>query len=80
MNDTRRIYELYGDKILLGVIAEAYDVQNSTEEEQRAKAREYADRFCKPDKPSIFSYYGMANMTPAYAEELYKQSRINYAK
>jgi len=80
MNDTRKIYELYGDKILLGVIPESYDTANSTEEEQRAKAREYADKFCRPDKPSIFSYYGMSVMTPAYAEELYKQSRINYSR
>lgn len=80
MNDTQKIYELYGDKILLGVIPDLYDVANTTEEEQRAKAREYADKFCHPDKPSIFSFYGAPNMTPAYAEELYKQSRINYSK
>ncbi len=42
MNDTQKIYELYGDKILLGVIPDLYDVANTTEEEQRAKAREYA--------------------------------------
>jgi hypothetical protein len=80
MNDTQKIYELYGDKILLGVIPDKYDAANTTEEEQRALARAYADKFCKPEKPSIFSFYGMANMTPAYSEELYKQSRINYSK
>ncbi|NLV50788.1 MAG: methyltransferase [Clostridiales bacterium] len=80
MNDTHKIYELYGDKILLGVLPEMFDPAKLSEEEQRAKAREYADKFCRPDKPSIFGFYGSPVLTPAYREELYKQSRINYGK
>jgi len=77
MNDTEKAYELYGDKILIGV----YPVELSptaSEEEQRASARAYADKFCNPDKPSILN--GGFNLPAAFREELYKHSRINYSK
>ena len=80
MNDTQKIYELYGDQILVGVIPDLFDPETTPEEKQREMAREYADKFCRADKPSCFNHYGMQNMTPAYREELYKQSRINYSK
>ena len=80
MNDTQKIYELYGDQILIGVIPDPYDPATTSEEEQRARAREYADRFCNPKKPSYFNRGGGDTMTPAFREELYKQSRINYSK
>ena len=80
MNDTRKIYELYGDKILIGVIPDMFDIETTSEEEQRAKAREYADNFCRPEKPSYFNFMGSKLMTPAFREELYKQSRINYSR
>ena len=80
MNDTQKIYELYGDKILVGVMPDMFDIETTSEDEQRARAREYADRFCRPDKPSFFNFLGSKLMTPAFREELYKQSRINYSK
>ncbi len=80
MNDTQKIYELYGDQIMVGVIPDMFDPAELSEEEQRAKAREYADKFCRPEKPSFFNFSGMSVMTEAYREELYKQSRINYSK
>ena len=80
MNDMQKIYELYGDKIMLGVSPDEIDINNTTEEEQRAAARDYADKFCNPAKPSFMGYSGARNMSPAYREELYKQSRINYSK
>ena len=80
MNDTQKIYELYGDQILLGVIPTPIDVKNSTEEEQRAAAREYAAKFCNPNKPSTLNHYGAQYLAPAFREELYIQSRINYSK
>jgi len=80
MNDTHKIYELYGDKLLVGVLPEPFDPETATEEEQRAAASKYADRFCRPDKPSMYSLYGITYMTPAFREELYRQSRINYGK
>jgi hypothetical protein len=79
MNDTQLEYELYGDKILIGVTPDALDAELS-EDEQRAKAREYVDKFCDPAKPSFFNYNGMTMLTTAFRDELYKQSRIRYAK
>jgi hypothetical protein len=81
MNDTEKLYELYGDKILIGVVPEIYDAENTSEEEQRALARAYADKYCNPDKPSFLNMYaavGVGILTPPYWEELYKQSRLNY--
>jgi len=78
MNDTRKIYEEFGDKIIIGVTPEVFDPAATTEEDQRAAAREYANKFCNPDKPSTFNFYGNAVLTRAYREELYVQSRKNY--
>ena len=80
MNDTQKIYEMYGDKIVIGVIPDLVDPETTSEDEQRAMARAFADKFCQPGKPSFLNYNGMVPMTNVYREELYKQSRINYAK
>ncbi len=80
MNDTQRIYELYGDKIMIGVMPEIYDPEKRSEKEQRDAAREYANRYCNPAKPSFMNIYGRTIFTPAYREELYRQSRINYSR
>ena len=77
MNDTAKAYELYGDRILIGVYAPGLD-PNATEEEQRAAARAYAEKFCRLDKPSLLA--GGYTLPPFFREELYKQSRISYAK
>jgi hypothetical protein len=83
MNDIEKIYDLYGDRILISTMPEIYDVNNSTEEEQRAYARAYANKYCRPDKPSSLSMYSMPRggpniLTNDFREELYKQSRLNY--
>jgi len=81
MNDTQKIYELYGDKIMVGVIPDLLDPETSTEEEQRAAARDFAAKFCNPQKPSYLNSYGARTMaTNAYREELYRCSRENYSK
>ena len=80
MNDTHKIYELYGDKILIGVIPDVFDPETTPEDEQRAAARAFADKFCNPQKPSYVNAYGMRFLTSAYRAELYSRSRVNYAK
>jgi hypothetical protein len=80
MNDTQKIYELYGDKILIAVIPDSFDPSTATEEEQREAAKAYAEKFCSREKPSIFSFYAAPLLTPVFREELYKQSRILYNK
>ncbi|MDR3277409.1 MAG: methyltransferase [Oscillospiraceae bacterium] len=78
MNDTHEIYELYGDKLIVAVMPEPYDAVAASEEEQRAHAREFAEKFCNPDKPCTLSHYSAELLTPAFREELYKQSRIKF--
>jgi len=84
MNDISKIYELYGDKILIGTMPQGLPPVGQfyalPEEEQRRFAREYADTFCRADKPSYFNCYAAYYMTPAFRDEMYVQSRINYAK
>lgn len=80
MNDTQKIYELYGDKIMVGVGLGGLNIFSMSEEEQRAAARAYADKFCNPDKPSLLNLYDAMALPPAFREELYVQSRINYSK
>ena len=76
MNDTQKIYELYGDKILIGVIPDSFDPETASEEDQRAAARAYADKFCNPKKPSYLNGF---MTSPVFREELYKRSRENYS-
>jgi hypothetical protein len=80
MNDSVALYEQYGDKIVLGVMPPEFDKDNTTEEEQRALAREFAVKFCRPDKPCVLSYGASSIMTEAYRQELYKESRRLFAQ
>jgi hypothetical protein len=83
INDVEKIYDLYGDQIIIGTLPQRYDVDTASEEEQRAVARAYADKYCRPDKPSYLSMHAAFPknlLTRAFREELYRQSRINYSK
>ena len=78
MNNCKKLYDEYGDKIVFGVWPEPFDVDNTTEEEQRAAARKFVDDYTQPGKPVILGNYGMWALTPAFSEELYKYSRQKY--
>ena len=79
VNDVDKIYQDYGDKIIIGVPVQKFDPAVTSDEEQRAIARDYAKRYCNPNKPSRFSGIDCAfAMTPPFWEELYKCSRILY--
>jgi len=80
MNDFKKIYDLYGDNIILAIAPEPFDLNSVSEAEQRALAREYANAFCNSDKPTYMSIAAVSLLTPAYREELYRQSRINYSR
>ena len=74
------IYIEYGDKIVLAVKPDDFDVEHSTEEEQRQAARAYAEAFCNPDRPTMFAFVdGGRFLTPAFQEELYRVSRQRYS-
>jgi hypothetical protein len=79
MNDTAKLYEEVGDKIIIAVTPELFDPATTPEEEQRARARDYVDRFSQPGKPTHISFYGMSLLTPAFQEELYSYSRKKYS-
>ena len=82
MNDTVALWEKWGDKICLGVVNPFhFDPATASEEEQREAARKFAEKFCKKGTTVQWSSYNdRAEMTPAFREELYKQSRIAYSK
>ncbi|MDR2530515.1 MAG: methyltransferase [Oscillospiraceae bacterium] len=78
MNDTHKIYELYGDKILVGVTPTLFNAAETSESDQIAAAKEYAGKFCDPKKPSYLNAYGASVLTPAYRAALYQASRERY--
>jgi hypothetical protein len=79
MNDTQGLYEKYGDQIIIGVMPDQFE-PGADEETQRKMARDFVNHFCNPQKPCIVNWNASAILTPAYREELYKQSRIRFAE
>jgi hypothetical protein len=77
MNDSQGDWVKYGDKINIGVIPDAYDPATTSEEQQRAEARKFVDKFCKPGHSAVLNaMYAGPIITPAFREELYRYSRI----
>ncbi len=74
MNDTHELYEKYGDRICIGVVADELP-ENATEEEQYEAGKAFAEKFCRPGKVASFSLYSPPVMTDAYARGLYETSR-----
>ena len=78
MNNTAKLYEEYGDQIIIGVYPD--DVgPDATDDDYRQAARDYVDRFCLPGKPSLLGMNDVA-MNPVFSAELYEYSRKHYAK
>ena len=78
MNDIQYLYDTYGDKIILGVFPEELDIHERSEDEQRALARAFVDRFCQPGKPSVMGVVAARRTTPIFDEEVYEYSRKKY--
>ena len=79
INDTEKLFQQYGDQIIIGVNPEAYDKENDSEEDIRAKAREFVEKHCKdPKKVCMINRYFSPYLQGVYAEELYKASREIY--
>ncbi len=79
MNDTQKLYEEYGDKILISVIADKLPA-DADEAQQRKAAENYVERFCKAGKPSAVGLYSRETMLPYYREQLYISSRKKYSE
>ena len=78
MNDIGYLYDNYGDKIILAVFPEETDIPERSEDEQRALARAFVDRFCQPGKPSVTGMVSFRRTTEAFNDEVYEYSRKKY--
>ncbi|MCL2136000.1 MAG: methyltransferase [Coriobacteriia bacterium] len=78
MNDTKKLYDKYGDKIVIAVIPDEFDPETTSEEEQRQRAREFVEYYCHPGKVAIADFYSSWAFTPAFSEEVYAHSRKRY--
>lgn len=94
MNDCYKIYDDFGDKLCIAtfpmnipdeIMKLPSDAERGEafaklpEEEQRRIAREYVHRVNKIGKPSTYAFYALHWCTPAFKEELYKESRKIYS-
>ncbi|SFB03513.1 Uroporphyrinogen decarboxylase (URO-D) [Acetitomaculum ruminis DSM 5522] len=75
MNDTKKLYEEYGDQIIISICDN--DIAPGTPvEEQVKQAKEFASKYYSPDKPSVFSYmYAAGALTDDYRAALYEATR-----
>ena len=74
-NNLPKLYEDYGDQIILTVAIPDFD--HKDEKAAVAAARNYVDTYCKPGKPTILSARNcMSNKV--FAEEVYEYSRKHY--
>ena len=71
--DSREVYELYGDKILVGVDPKI-DIEGMSDDEIRAAARDFVDKYMQPGKPCFFAFSAATSNT-VFCEELYAYSR-----
>ena len=79
MNDTYGLYDQYGDKLLIGIMPKMSTAAEADEATQRAEARAFAEHFfADPSKPCFINKTAAREMTPAFAEELYRLSRLAY--
>jgi hypothetical protein len=77
MNDTTRLYEEYGDKIILSISPPGLPPE-ATDADYRQAARDFVARFCKPGKPALLGMTPLSS-NPVFREELYEASRKHYA-
>ena len=78
MNDIGALYDNYGDRIILCVFPEETDLAARSEDEQRAAARRFVDRYCRPGKVAVMGKEVMKRGTPAFLDEVYTCSRAHY--
>ena len=79
INDTRDVFERYGDKLTIFVEpANKPDFENDSEEVLREKAREFVKFVAVPGKSCFLSRNMMAGLNTPFGEELYKASRIAF--
>ncbi len=78
MNDVKKLYTEFGDKIVIGVFPEEQNIAQLPEADQRRIAREFADFYNQPGKPATLGITGERMVTPVFMEELYEYTRKLY--
>ena len=73
INDTWAIYDKYGGDIIIGVDPKI-DPEGQSDDDMRAAARSFADKFMQPEKPCIIGYSPVTG-NRAFTEEMYILSR-----
>lgn len=71
MNDTKKLYEEYGDQILIGVVDDADPSRPAAE-----RAAEFVEKYYTPEKPCLTSLYSGGIFNEEYCEAIYKASRM----
>lgn len=74
INDSDTIFEQYGDKIIVGVHNFHVPAMDASEEEQKAAAKAFVEKYCRKDKICTMTY-GL-KIPPIMAQEIYRLSRI----
>ena len=76
-------YEMFDEDAVVGSreldLALTTRDRGKSEEEQRAAARKFFDRFNKPGKFTMLSSH-MSSAPKAYLDEIYRYSRVRYAE
>lgn len=78
MNDTHKLFDEFGDKIIVAAIPDPFDPINTPEAEQRERARAFVDKFCQKGKSANTDFYSAWAFSEAFAEEVYEYSRKKY--
>ncbi len=76
MNDSAKLFDEYGDKIIIGAAPELE--VGMTPEQQGEAGKKYAERFIAPGKSVHLGYGSVQPSAPEFYEELYKTSRLLY--
>lgn len=75
MNDMEKIYNNYGDKIIIGI---GKDVPPTLPPEEQVKlAKDFAAKYCRSDRPTTLGYLTLGD---PFNETLYRESRLQYLK
>ncbi|MCL2136001.1 MAG: methyltransferase [Coriobacteriia bacterium] len=77
MNDTKMLYDKYGDKLIVSVLPELFDAETTSEAEARQRARDYVEYFCHPGKFAVMDTFG-GSFPQVFIDEVYEHSRKRY--
>lgn len=74
-NDVNKVYEKYGDKMIIQVTIPDFDLNDDKAAVEAA--RNYVDTYCKPGKPSMLISRNCMG-SKVFAEEVYEYSRKHF--